>query len=177
MNKLSLGQLAGLAFKQLIREIRAGELRILLVALLITVMISTAIGYFSARLHGSMEARAGEFLAADLVLRSNENISDKQLKLASDLGLDHAKTVNFSTVILNGDDLQLVAVKAADSHYPLRGQLKIQDDLELPEYAVNEGPKSGEVWVESRLLYGLDLAIGDVIDIGRQPLTITKIIT
>lgn len=177
MNKLSLGQLAGLAFKQLIREIRAGELRILLVALLITVMISTAIGYFSARLHGSMEARAGEFLAADLVLRSNENISDEQLKLASDLGLDHAKTVNFSTVILNGDDLQLVAVKAADSNYPLRGQLKIQDDLELPEYAVNEGPKSGEVWVESRLLYGLNLAIGDVIDIGRQPLTITKIIT
>lgn len=177
MNKLSLTQLAGLAFKQLIREIRAGELRILLVALLITVMISTAIGYFSTRLHASMEARAGEFLAADLVLRSNEDATDAQLKLAKDLGLDHAKTVNFSTVILNGDDLQLVAVKAADSNYPLRGQLKIQDDLETPEYATNEGPKQGEVWVESRLLYGLNLKVGDSVDIGKLPLKITKIIT
>ena len=44
MNKLSLTQLAGLAFKQLIREIRAGELRILLVALLITVMITCFYG-------------------------------------------------------------------------------------------------------------------------------------
>ncbi|WP_077929015.1 ABC transporter permease [Wohlfahrtiimonas populi] len=177
MNKLSTIQLAGLAFKQLIREIRAGELRILLVALLITVMISTAIGYFSTRLHASMEARAGEFLAADLVLRSNEDATDAQLKLAKDLGLNHAKTVNFSTVILNSDDLQLVAVKAADSNYPLRGQLKIQDDLETPEYATNEGPKQGEVWVESRLLYSLNLKVGDSVDVGKLPLKITKIIT
>lgn len=138
MDKLSFVQLAALAFKQLMREIRAGELRILLVALLITVMISTAIGYFSTRLHASMEARAGEFLAADLVLRSNEDAADSQLKLAKDLGLEHAKTVNFSTVILNGDDLQLVSVKAADINYPLRGKLKIQDNLETPEYEVNE---------------------------------------
>ncbi|UNM97237.1 ABC transporter permease [Ignatzschineria rhizosphaerae] len=177
MNKLSFVQLAALAFKQLMREIRAGELRILLVALLITVMISTAIGYFSTRLHASMEARAGEFLAADLVLRSNEDAADSQLKLAKDLGLEHAKTVNFSTVILNGDDLQLVSVKAADINYPLRGKLKIQDNLETPEYEVNEGPKVGEVWVESRLLYGLNLHVGDVIDIGKQSLKITKIIT
>lgn len=177
MRKLSLMQLARLAFKQLVREIRAGELRILLVALLITVMISTAIGYFSARLHGSMEARAGEFLAADLVLRSNEEATDEQLKLAKELGLDHAKTVNFSTVILNGDDLQLVAVKAADSNYPLRGQLKIQDDVEMPEYAVDEGPKQGEIWVESRLLYALNLQIGDRVDIGKRSFLINKIIT
>lgn len=177
MNKLSLMQIAGLAFKQLIREIRSGELRILLVALLLTITISTAIGYFSARLHASMESRAGEFLAADLVLRSNENANDEQLKLAEQLGLSHATTVNFSTVLLNEDDLQLVAVKAADINYPLRGKLKIQDNLESDEYEVNEGPKSGEAWVESRLLYALGLDIGDMIDVGKLSLKITKIIT
>lgn len=177
MNKLSPIQLALLAGKQLVREIRAGELRILMVALLITVMISTAIGYFSTRLHASMEARAGEFLAADLVLRSSEDATQAQLKLGAELGLDHAKTVNFSTVILNGDDLQLVAVKAADRHYPLRGQLKVQDDIASPEYAVDEGPNAGEAWVESRLLYRLNLEMGDRIEIGKQSFTITKILT
>ncbi len=177
MNKLSFLQLALLAFKQLIREIRAGELRILLVALLLTVMISTAIGYFSARLHGSMEARAGEFLAADLVLQSSDEVLINQLKLADDLGLEHAQTVDFSTVILSGDDLQLVAVKAADTHYPLRGQLKVQDDVNSAEYSVNKGPLPGEVWVESRLLYALNLEVGETIDIGKQSFVITKIIT
>lgn len=177
MHKLSLVQLAGLALKQLVREIRSGELRILLVALLLTVMISTAIGYFSARLHASMESRASEFLAADLMLRSNVHAEDAQLGLATKFDLAQATTVNFSTVVLKGDDLQLVAVKAADGNYPLRGKLKIQDDSNSLEYEVTSGPQQGEIWVEPRLLYGLNLQVGDQIDIGKLPLKITKIIT
>lgn len=177
MNKLSVFHIAQLAYKQLIREIRSGELHVLLVALLLTVTISTAIGYFSARLHASMASKASEFLAADLVLRGNKNITHQQFDIARTFNVSQATTVNFSTVILNDDDLQLTSVKAADSNYPLRGHLKIQDDLDSAEYEVNQGPSSGEVWVESRLLYELNLKIGDVIEIGLLPLKITKIIT
>lgn len=68
MSKLVPIKLFSLAFRQLLRDIKAGELRILFFALMITVTCSTAIGYFSARLQASMEAKAGDFLAAD---RSN----------------------------------------------------------------------------------------------------------
>lgn len=63
MKPVPLSRLLSLAGRQLFRESRSGELRVLFFALLIAVASSTAIGYFSARLNGAMLARAAEFLA------------------------------------------------------------------------------------------------------------------
>lgn len=62
MAHLSFFRLLSLAFRQLLRDARAGELRVLFFALVIAVTASTAIGYFGARLNGAMLLRATEFL-------------------------------------------------------------------------------------------------------------------
>lgn len=68
MARMPLLRLLSLAVRQLLRDARAGELRVLFFALLVAVAASTAIGYFGARLNGAMLLRATEFLGADLVL-------------------------------------------------------------------------------------------------------------
>ena len=62
MARLPLLRLFSLALRQLLRDARAGELRVLFFALVVAVAASTAIGYFGARLNGAMMLRATEFL-------------------------------------------------------------------------------------------------------------------
>ena len=68
MARLPFVRLFSLAIRQLMRDARAGELRVLFFALVVAVAASTAIGYFGARLNGAMMLRATEFLGADLLL-------------------------------------------------------------------------------------------------------------
>ncbi|MCY1396427.1 hypothetical protein D9M71_114000 [compost metagenome] len=176
MNTLPLPRLFLLALRQLLREARSGELRVLFFALLIAVAASSAIGYFSARLNGAMVVRAAEFLGADLVLSGTRPASAGQVEAGLRLGLQHARSVEFSSVIATDQGIQLSSVKAVDDGYPLRGQLKSAAAPMQPETAGGK-PQPGEVWVESRLLVSLDLKIGDSVDIGRQPLRIARVLT
>lgn len=177
MNKASFITLGLLAFRQLLRDLKAGELKVLFSALVIAVTASTAIGYFSARLQASMEAKGGEFLAADLVLRGTSPASEQQIAQGQQLALQAASTVSFSTVIINNDLMQLVGVKAVDDAYPLRGKLKNKASLNSVEQMVTQGPKAGEMWVEQRLLIALDVNIGDYLQVGNAKLQLTKILT
>ena len=124
MAHLSLFRLFALAVRQLLRDARAGELRVLFFGLLIAVAASTAIGYFGARLNGAMLLRATEFLGADLVLQGSSPASDEQIERGTRLGLAHATVVEFSSVIATDNGIQLSSVKAANAAYPLRGELR-----------------------------------------------------
>jgi putative ABC transport system permease protein len=176
MNHLPLSRLFSLASRQLLRDARAGELRVLFFALLIAVAASTAIGYFSARLNDGMLMRATEFLAADLRLTGSSPNTPEQISLGKELGLDHAQLVEFSSVIASDTGIQLASVKAADSAYPLRGALKSAPDLYATE-AIGPGPKPGEAWAEARLFVALDLKPGDSIDVGAKTLRLTRVLT
>jgi putative ABC transport system permease protein len=176
MARLPLLRLFSLALRQLLRDTRAGELRVLFFALLVAVAASTAIGYFGARLNGAMLLRATEFLGADLVLEGSSPARAEQLNSGRELGLEHARIVEFSSVIATDNSIQLSSIKATDEAYPLRGQLKSA----AAPYAAEEaggGPKPGEAWVESRLLTALDLKIGDSIDVGMKSLRLTRVLT
>jgi putative ABC transport system permease protein len=93
MSRLPFTRLLSLATRQLWREARAGELRVLFFALLIAVAASTSIGYFSARLSDGMLLRASEFLAADLLLSGSSPAAEQQIGNGRRLGLEHAQTV------------------------------------------------------------------------------------
>jgi putative ABC transport system permease protein len=113
-----------LALKLLIRDGRSGELTILVLALIIAVTSSTAISLFADRLHRTMSTQAAEFLAADLVITSPALIPELWTKEASKLKLNHARTAEFSTVLMENDEILLAGIKAVSDHYPLRGNLK-----------------------------------------------------
>ena len=176
MARLPLLRLFSLAIRQLLRDARAGELRVLFFALLVAVAASTAIGYFGARLNGAMLLRATEFLGADLLLEGSSPARPEQIQSGKDLGLQHAQVVEFSSVIATDQGIQLSSIKAADGVYPLRGQLKSAPAPFAPEEA-GGSPQPGEAWVEARLLTALDLKIGDHIDVGMKTLRLSRVLT
>ncbi|WXL23982.1 ABC transporter permease [Ectopseudomonas mendocina] len=176
MTNLPFSRLLSLAGRQLLRDARSGELRVLFFALLIAVAASTAIGYFSARLNDGMMLRATEFLAADLRLTGSTPSTAQQIEAGKQLGLDHAQLVEFSSVIAGDDGIQLASIKAADSAYPLRGPLKSAPTLYAPEEE-GQGPQPGEAWAESRLFAALNLKPGDEIEVGSKTLRLTRVLT
>ncbi len=176
MRRVPIRRLAALAFRQLLRDARAGELRVLFFALLIAVAASTAIGYFGARLNDAMQLRASEFLGADLVLQGSAEAQPQQIEAGRQLGLTHARVVEFSSVVATDDKLQLTSVKAADSAYPLRGELR-SAATPYEQETPGPGPRPGEAWAESRLLTALELEIGDLIEVGDKSLRLTRVLT
>lgn len=165
-----------LAWRQLLRDARAGELRVLFFALLVAVAASTTIGYFGARLNGAMLLRATEFLGADLVLSGSAAALPEQIQAGTQLGLEHAQVVEFASVIAGEQGIQLASIKAASDGYPLRGELKSA----AAPYAAEQpggGPRPGEAWAEARLFAALDLQIGQSIEVGNRQLRLTRVLT
>lgn len=171
MNRFSL------AIRLLFRDGRSGELTLLVLALIIAVTSSTAISLFADRLHLTMSSQAADFLAADLVITSSEKIPATWLEEATKLNLNQARTAEFSTVLMENDELLLAGIKAVSHNYPLRGKLKTsQQDLSV-ETTRQQGPKQGETWIEKRILGKLKLKLGDDLIVGEKKLTITELIT
>lgn len=169
-------RLLSLAARQLLRDARSGELRVLFFALLVAVAASSAIGYFSARLNDAMLLRASEFLAADLRLSGSTPARAEQIETGTRLGLDHSQIVEFSSVVAADEGIQLASIKAADSAYPLRGELKSAAAPYEPEEP-GSAPAPGEAWAEARLLVALGLEIGDEIEIGAKRLRLSRVLT
>ncbi|MCJ8169036.1 ABC transporter permease [Atopomonas sediminilitoris] len=166
-----------LALRLLGREIRASELQVLLAALVIAVMTSAAIGYLNTRLAAGMLNKAAEFLGADIVLSGTAPASEKQIKAGRRLGLKHAQTVEFASVIAGNDGLQLSSIKAVDDQYPLRGQLRSKANLEAPDLPAQHGPGIGEAWAEPRLLHALGIKLNDSVDVGYATVKVTRLLT
>ena len=166
-----------LALRLLWRDSRSGELTILILALIIAVTSSTAIALFSDRLQRTMTNQTAEFLAADLVIESPAPIPAEWLARAIQLDLAQARTAEFSSVLIEHDELLLAGIKAVSAAYPLRGFLKTTTADYSTETITHNGPEKGTAWLEKRILPALKLKLGDLLTVGEKQLTISHIIT
>ncbi|MEY4751119.1 MAG: hypothetical protein RIQ60_3333 [Pseudomonadota bacterium] len=118
-----------LALRQLRRDFRAGELRLLLIAIALAVGALSAVGFFADRLQAGLQRDAAALLGGDLVVASDKPLPTEFLATARNMGLKVATTASFPSMA-RADDAQggaarLVAVKAVSDTYPLRGALQV----------------------------------------------------
>ena len=165
-----------LALRQLRREWRSGELAVLVAALVIAVAALSSVGFFTDRVRTLVEQRAGESLAADLVVQSRSEIPEDYAELARSNGLDVARTLTFPSVVRTDNASQLAEVRAATEKYPLRGKLRISEQAYGNATSVDSLPGEGEAWVEPRLLGALDIDVGDSVSVGRKTFTVTRVL-
>ena len=173
---MSLRQQLRFAVRQLGREWKAGELSILLLALIIAIASHTAIAHFTERISVTMAASANDIIGGDLALMSSRAAERALLEKADELGLRRARAVQFASVLSAGDEILLVGVKAVDDGYPLKGSLKVADRLYGPTRAVQSGPAVGEAWVEARVMRALKLEPGDLVELGNTRLAVSRIL-
>ncbi|MEY6432852.1 FtsX-like permease family protein [Thioalkalicoccus limnaeus] len=165
-----------IALRLLRQDWRSGELHLLAAAVVLTVGAITAVGFFTDRVAGAMAGQGGELIAADLVIETRSPIEQGLFDKAHELGLTAAKTLEFSTVIIGDEGPQLIQLKAVESAYPLRGQLRVRASLAAPEQIASAGPPPGEAWVEPRLLYLLRASPGDLVQLGELEVRIGKVL-
>src|SRR3954463_14198743 len=140
-----------LALRMLARDWRAGELRVLAMALVIAVAALTSVGFFADRVGQALVRDAHQLLGADLVLASDH---PWQAQMEQDIrahGLDAAAAVNFISMAFSGDNNQLSGVKGGTENDPLRGRLRTAAAPGLPDAPAEHGPRKGTVWLEERL--------------------------
>lgn len=166
-----------LAFRFLRRDWRSGELRLLVLALVVAVAAVTAVGFFTDRVDRAMTLQAAEILAADLVLSSSNPIPAMFPEQATGFGLESAKTLSFPSVVMQGEQTQLVEVKAVSANYPLRGELRTRPALGAKERIIKETPQPGEIWAEARLLTSLGVTTGETVSLGERNFRIGKILS
>jgi putative ABC transport system permease protein len=172
--------IAALAWRQTQRDFRAGELRLLALAVLLAVAALTAVGFFADRLNGSLQRDARQLLGGDAVLSSDRPLPPELAERAQALGLRVARTAGFPSMGRAPDDkggaTRLVAVKAVSENYPLRGQLQLQSAPGAPLQTLAAAPAPGTAWVDAAVLDALQLKLGDPLLLGDAALKIERII-
>ncbi len=159
------------------RELRSGEVIVLLAAVALAVAALTAVGFLTDRIGRAVERQANEILAADLRLRTPDPIPAEWHELAADYDLRSAETANFPSVVFADDLSSLATIKVVSEGYPLRGQVRIADDL-FGEQRVAEGvPAPGRIWADGALMARLGAEVGDTISVGELDVVIESVLT
>ena len=170
-----------LGWRTLWRDLRAGELRLLIVAVTLAVAALTAVGFFADRLKGGLQRDARQLLGGDAVLRSDQPTPDVFIAKARALGLQSAASVTFPTMAratdADGGVSKLVAFKAVPESYPLRGNLVVSETLDGQAQKTRDIPAPGTAWVDPSLLDALGLKIGQTLLMGDASFKVTRIIT
>jgi putative ABC transport system permease protein len=171
---------ARLGWRQLLRDFRAGELRLLVVAVTLAVAALTAVGFFADRINGGLARDARQLLGGDAIVASDLPAPPEFEARARALGLVTATTANFPSMgraaDAQGGATRLVSVKAVSDAYPLRGRLRIRGAAGAKEEDVTHGPAPGSVWVDAAVLDALALKIGDTLLLGDASLKIGAVI-
>ncbi len=169
-----------LGWRTLRRDLRAGELRLLIVAVTLAVAALTAVGFFADRLKGGLERDALQLLGGDAVVRSDAATPAAFIAKARALGLQSISTVTFPTMGRATDEdggaSKLVAFKSVPEGYPLRGNLKVADSTEDAGQETRDIPAPGSAWADASLLDALDLKLGQTLLMGDASFKLTRII-
>ena len=166
-----------LALRLLAREWRAGEMRVVLLAVALAVASLTAVRFFADRIEQALGQEANTLLAADLALVSDHPLAPSFAREAVARGLRINQTSTFLSMVVAGERNLLTGIKAVAPGYPLRGNLRVAPDLFASDAPTRAIPSPGQVWVDSRLASGLGVKPGDQVEVGSTRLVIAAILT
>jgi putative ABC transport system permease protein len=156
-----------LALRMMLRDLRAGELHLLGLAIVIAVASLTSVGFLADRVARGLDREANQLLGGDLLLRADRPWDRAFIDEAPRHGLRAVSTVLFTSMVSTGDAAQLAGVKAVEPGYPLRGSVRIAPGPNRPDAAAGRVPERGEVWLDERLFAALGVAVGDRVGLGQ----------
>jgi putative ABC transport system permease protein len=169
-----------LGWRTLWRDVRSGDLRLVIVAVTLAVAALTAVGFFADRLKGGLQRDARQLLGGDAVVSSDNATPQAFVAKARSLGLEVVQTLGFPTMAratdAQGGAAKLVALKVVEAGYPLRGNLRVTSAVGAADATTRDIPAPGTVWVDVPLLDSLNINPGDTLLLGESRLTVGRII-
>lgn len=165
-----------LGIAMLWRDARAGELRLLVLGLVIAVAAITSVGFLADRVGRALERDAGQMLGGDLKVDSDDAPPAAWQVQARQDGLATVTTVQFPSMANAGEQSQLVSLKAVSKGYPLRGTVRTTQDGSAGT-PTTDIPAPGQAWVDAQLLVLLGIGLGDSVNLGDSTFTVTRVVT
>ena len=154
------------------QDLRSKELKWLLLALITSVSAMTSVSFLADRMHRAFEFDARQLLASDLLIASDQPLSERFLQEAQDGQLQIAQTVVFPSMATVGSHSKLASIKAVSPKYPLRGSLQVESSQQV----MSSSLMRGTVYVEPALLNNLHAQLGDSVRLGGRQFVIAGVL-
>src|SRR5450759_3959235 len=174
-----------LSLKLLRRDWRAGEWRVLLIALVLAVGSIATVGLFADRVRLALQQEATSLLGADLRISSSRPLPPAYREAARQRGLRVVETASFPSMAAGKQQSVLAEILAVEEGYPLRGKMVIDDGSGGVSAKLSPSPQSspasgrggerenksliparGTLWADARLMQRLGVKLGDEVGIG-----------
>lgn len=169
-----------LMFRMLARDLRAGELTVLFLALMLAVAALTSVGFLADRVQRAVEREAHQLLGGDLMLSADHPWSESFREAARRHGLRLAESVSLVSMVSSAGaqgGIQLTEIKAVSEGFPLRGAMRIAPGLKLGDGATASVPAPGSVWPDARLAELLGVDRGAQLRVGDLAVGVAAIVT
>src|SRR3989475_5941098 len=166
-----------LALRMLLRDWRAGELRVLALALALAVGGVSSVAFFADRVRQALTREAHQVLGADVLMTADHAWSPEFRDEIIRLGLARAESVSFVSMARAGKEALLTAVKAVTPSYPLRGKLRIAPGLNAADAEIDAVPPRGTVWLDERMTAALNVPPGGAVELGRARFRVGAVLT
>ncbi len=192
-----------MALQAIWRDVRSGQVKMLLLSTALGVAALSSVGFLSNRLESGLDRDARQMLGGDAVVTSSFKTPEDIVEKAKGYGLSTSMTLSFPTMARAevdkagvgqdqpSSESRLVSLKAVDASYPLRGSMKVWDktqtignkvanippNLNSSSLSIKTIPVAGEVWVEAGLLEALQLEVGQSILLGQASFKVTQVLT
>ena len=166
-----------LSLRMLRRDLKAGELGLLLVALIIAVTSLTSVGFFTDRVARALKLEANQLLGGDIVLVADHALKPEWRAEATRRGLRSVESASFTSMATLGEGAQLAGVKVVEDGHPLRGSIRIAPGLNQPDAPAPGIPARGELWLDERLASALGAKVGDVVGLGASRLRMAAVLS
>nr|WP_228764569.1 FtsX-like permease family protein [Limnohabitans sp. Rim11] len=186
LNPMTWQRAVQLGWRNLWRDLRSGELNLLVVSVVLAVAALSAVGFFSDRLQAGLWRDARQLIGGDAVVVSDKPTAENFLQKAKELGLKTNATLSFPSMAraddAQGGETKLVALKAVSEGYPLRGQLTLlggsspDTSNTKTSQVTRQVPSAGQAWVDPALLDVLNLKLGDTLWLGDKAFQIGALI-
>lgn len=168
-----------LAWRQLRRDVKAGDIRILFAALVLAVVAVTSVGFVTDRAGRALAMEANRLLGGDALVRGDAPIGGAVLEAANAPGLRRTETVELDSMIRVGEggdaQLRLGDLRALGEGFPLRGAFRIVggDDVERDADSI---PETGTLWLSRAGADTLGAGIGDRVGIGTREFRLAALV-
>ena len=168
-----------LALRLVARDWRAGELRVLIAAIILAVASVGTVGFFADRVKAGLAQQANLLLGADLMISGDRPLPATFADEARTRGLVTSPAIRFNSMVQKADaatNAVLTDVKAVAEGYPLRGAISLVEPGSPEKRDARGIPARGEAWIDVRLADRLGAQKGTKLAVGEATLTVTAII-
>ncbi|MEO8536272.1 MAG: FtsX-like permease family protein, partial [Betaproteobacteria bacterium] len=169
-----------LALRLVRRDWRAGELRVLVAALILAVASVGTVSFFAERVRAGLAQQANLLLGADLMVSGDRPLPASLADEARRRNLRTSPAIRFNSMVQTAGSATspavLTDVKAVAGDYPLRGTVALAAADGAARRNATGIPARGEAWIDTRLADRLGAAKGTKIAVGDATLTVAAII-